>query len=84
MAKTSNTFDGIIDDPDAPINMQNKGLISNSCKKSTKKPNKCGVLIVYANGKQIKCGDEMFGKKRYCMRCSQNVHNANEEEAHEQ
>ena len=51
MAKTSNTFDGIIDDPDAPINMQNKGLISNSCKKSTKKPNKCGVLIVYANGK---------------------------------
>lgn len=38
MTKTSSTFNGISKDPNAPINLQNKGLIDDSCRKSTKKP----------------------------------------------
>ena len=31
----------------------------------------CGVTVAICNSKKIKCGQEMLGKKRYCVYCSQ-------------
>ena len=31
----------------------------------------CGLLVAKTRDGEIKCGQEMFGKKRYCAYCSQ-------------
>ena len=41
--------------------------------------NGCGLLVCFTNGKEIKCGETMFGKKRYCINCMQNINKDHEE-----
>ena len=41
------------------------------------KQNGCGLLLCLENGKNINCGDIMFGKQRYCIRCQDDLKNEN-------
>jgi len=29
----------------------------------------CGILLAYENGTPIRCGDNLFGEERLCLRC---------------
>ena len=33
----------------------------------------CGLIVAKTKDGEVKCGEEMFGKKRYCAYCSQNL-----------
>ncbi len=37
----------------------------------------CGLLVGIENSKEIKCGDILMGKKRYCLNCTANIKSAN-------
>jgi len=37
----------------------------------------CGILLAKENSKEIKCGDSMLGKIRYCAYCKPNKNNGN-------
>ena len=40
----------------------------------------CGLLVAIKNSKEIKCGDKMMGKKRYCLNCTASAENTSQEE----
>ena len=36
----------------------------------------CGLLVAKTKDKEIKCGEEMFDKKRYCAYCQNLINNS--------
>ena len=36
----------------------------------------CGLLVAKTIDGEIKCGEEMFGKKRYCAYCKNLINNS--------
>lgn len=36
----------------------------------------CGLMVAKTRGGEIKCGEEMFGKKRYCANCQNIIKNS--------
>ncbi len=36
----------------------------------------CGLLVAKTKDGEIKCGEEMFGKKRYCAYCQNLINNS--------
>lgn len=36
----------------------------------------CGLIVAKTRDGEIKCGEEMFGKKRYCAYCQNLINNS--------
>lgn len=54
-------------------NIRGKKVICVRCVKELDEVEKkgCSLIVAKTRGGEIKCGERMFGKKRYCAYCSQ-------------